>query len=69
VDYDSDHFDVTQAPRPATDVPLKNREVGGLGLLLVKHMVDSLRYEYADRRSTVSFTRTLGTSDVRDQSR
>ena len=50
VDYDSEPFDVSRAPRPRTDAPLKERTPGGLGLHLVKHMVDSLRYEYEDRR-------------------
>ena len=31
----------------------------GLGLHLIKQMVDSLSYEYANRRSTVTFTRTV----------
>lgn len=61
VDYDSEPFDPAQAPAPRTDAPLAERPVGGLGLLLVKRMVDTLRYEYEDRRSTITFTRRAGT--------
>ena len=67
MDYDSEPFDINEAPKPRTDAPLEDRPIGGLGLHLIKRMVDSLHYDYADRRSTVSFTRTVGSSDVRDQ--
>ncbi|MEJ2516392.1 MAG: ATP-binding protein [Gammaproteobacteria bacterium] len=67
VDYDSDPFDANDAPPAPVDAPLADRPVGGLGLHLIKHMVDSLHYEYANRRSTVSFTRKVGSSDVRNK--
>ncbi len=67
VDYDSDPFDINDAPPAPTDAPLEERPIGGLGLHLIKHMVDSLHYDYANRRSTVSFTRTLESGDVRDK--
>ncbi len=59
VDFDTEPFDPTQSRAAKVDGPIEDRPVGGLGLHLIKKMVDSLRYEYADRRSTVTFTRTV----------
>lgn len=64
VDFDSEPFDVTRASPPDVHAPIEKRQVGGLGLYLVRKMVDSLRYEYADRCSTVTFTRTAGARHV-----
>ena len=56
-DYDVDNFDVT-AKRPVNiEAPLEERPIGGLGLHLIQKMVDTLEYDYADRRSTVTFTK------------
>jgi anti-sigma regulatory factor (Ser/Thr protein kinase) len=56
-DYDVDAFDVTQPRRVNLDAPLDERTPGGLGLHLIQKKVDSLKYEYSDRRSTVTFTK------------
>ncbi|MFQ6004884.1 MAG: ATP-binding protein [Woeseia sp.] len=59
-DYDVDAFDVT-APRDVDiHAPLEQRTPGGLGVHLIQHMVDSLEYDYADRSSTVTFTKRAG---------
>ena len=59
-DFDVAPFDVTRAPAVDITRPLEEREIGGLGLHLVRQMADTIRYEYADGRSTVTFTKTLG---------
>lgn len=59
-DFDVDRFDVTKAPQVNVDEPLAERQIGGLGLHLVRRMADTLRYEYAERRSTITFTKSLG---------
>ena len=59
VDFDTEPFDPTRAKPAKVDGPIEERPVGGLGLHLIKQMVDSLSYEYANRRSTVTFTRTV----------
>jgi anti-sigma regulatory factor (Ser/Thr protein kinase) len=59
-DFDVEPFDVTRAPAVDIDKPLAERQIGGLGLHLVRKMADTLRYEFADRRSTITFTMTLG---------
>ena len=59
-DFDVPPFDVTRAPAVDITRPLEEREIGGLGLHLVRQMADTIRYEYADGRSTVTFTKTLG---------
>jgi anti-sigma regulatory factor (Ser/Thr protein kinase) len=44
-----------------TSVPLEQRKVGGLGIHLVKRLVENLTYSYADRNSTITFSKTLET--------
>ena len=56
-DYDVDAFDVTAARKVDTTLPLAERKVGGLGLHLIRHMVDSLNYHYANRQSRITFTK------------
>jgi phosphoserine phosphatase len=58
-DFDVDSFDPTKAPTVDVDKPLSERQPGGLGLHLVRQMADTLQYEYADRRSTITFTKAL----------
>ena len=57
--FDVDSFDVTHAPTVDTTKPLSERQAGGLGLHLVQQMADTLQYEYAERRSTITFTKML----------
>ena len=53
VDSGAEPFDVTQFPEVDTDLPIERREPGGLGLHLVRQVVDSIDYEYrADVRQT-----------------
>lgn len=59
-DFDVDSFDVTATRDVDTDAPLEARQVGGLGLHLIQKLVDTLDYQYADRRSTVTFTKGSG---------
>ena len=56
-DYDVDNFDVSVVPDVDIDAPLQIRRPGGLGLHLIHKMVDSLNYDYANRQSTVTFTK------------
>jgi len=46
-------FDLTRAPEADTTVPIESRQPGGLGVHLVRKLVDSIHYEYrADRRES-----------------
>ena len=58
-DFDVDAFDVTIDRNINTDAPLEERTPGGLGVHLIHKMVDSLEYDYANRCSTVTFTKGL----------
>ena len=51
LDADVDCFDVTQAPPPAAlQRPLAERTPGGLGLHLLRRLVDQLDYRYDPQR-------------------
>lgn len=57
---DVDDFDPTRGPAVDTTLALEQRQPGGLGLHLVRRLVDSIEYEYQDtpRRSRVTFRKT-----------
>ncbi len=66
-DYDVEPFDPVTAPAVDVSRPMSERSPGGLGLHLVKSIVDRLSYEYKDRVMLVSFEKNLELSDVRHQ--
>ena len=50
LDDDVEPFDITRAPDVDIDAPIEEREPGGLGLHLIRRMVDSVEYEYVKER-------------------
>lgn len=62
-DYDVEPFEM---PEEEVDVrkPLDERKVGGLGIHLVKNIVDKLTYEYMDRTLLVTVIKKLEDGDV-----
>ena len=54
-DFDVERFDPRDASAIDVDAPLEQRTPGGLGLYLVLKMVSSIRYEYRNRNSKITF--------------
>jgi len=59
-DPDATGFDPTQAPDADVTLPLSQREPGGLGLHLIRRMVDSMEYQYVaqTRSSRIRFRKS-----------
>ncbi len=51
-DYDVESFDPTSAPMRHSD-----GSEGGLGLILIRRISDSIRYEYRDRSAIITLTK------------
>jgi serine/threonine-protein kinase RsbW len=59
-DYDVEPFDVTKAPDADVKLPIDQRRPGGLGLHLIRRLLDSIEYEYSKerRQSRITFRKT-----------
>lgn len=54
-DFDVERFDPTVVREVDVESPASERDPGGLGLYLVLKMVDSIHYEYRNRKSKITF--------------
>jgi anti-sigma regulatory factor (Ser/Thr protein kinase) len=61
-DRDVDRFDVTEVRPVDTGAPIGERKAGGLGLYLIRRMVDGIGYQYNEvtRESRICFRKTAG---------
>jgi sigma-B regulation protein RsbU (phosphoserine phosphatase) len=62
IDRDVDFFDVTKAPDVDVARPIEERKPGGLGLHLIRRMVDAIEYQYdsSTRVSRTVFRKVVG---------
>ena len=60
-DEDVEPFDVTRAPDADVSLPIGERVPGGLGLHLIRRLVDAVEYDYSEaaRRSRITFRKTV----------
>jgi len=59
VDHGVGMFDPMSADEIDTSIPLEQRKIGGLGIHLVRNMVDDVQYSYADGCSTITVIKNL----------
>jgi len=59
VEDDGIAFDPTQVPPPDLSAPLRERQVGGLGLHFVKNLVDEVAYTRLDGRNRLRLVKRM----------
>lgn len=59
VEDDGKPFDPLQQELPDTSVALEEREVGGLGVLLVRRLMDEVSYQRARDRNVLEMTKRV----------
>lgn len=59
VEDDGPEFDPLKAPAPDTSLGIAEREIGGLGIELVKRLMDEVHYERKDGRNRLRLVRRL----------
>lgn len=59
VEDDGPPFDPTAAASPDTGLALEDREVGGLGIHLVRKLADEVAYERRGERNRLRFSKTF----------
>ena len=58
-DFDVDPFDISKTAEVDTQQSLEKRRVGGLGIHLVKQMIDKIEYDYKNRQSKIILIKHL----------
>ena len=52
-------YDPLKKPDPDVSQPLKDRALGGLGIFMVKQMMDDVQYEYRDGKNILTFRKNM----------
>lgn len=60
VDYDSEPFDVTKIRDVDVEASLEERTPGGLGIHLVRKLMDEISYEYKNRQTSIRLFKKHG---------
>ena len=68
-DFQVPPFDVTRVPPYKTGQDLAERRIGGVGIHLVKKMMDDVNYEYLDGTSRITLTKYLEKDYVQHKNR
>ena len=55
-------YDPLQKPDPDLTLALEDRPIGGLGVFLVKELVDEVHYEYKDGQNILTVRKVIGTA-------
>ena len=58
-DFDVDRFDLRARDEVRVDQPIEDRVPGGLGIHLIRKLMDRIDYEYEGRRSKTTFVKML----------
>lgn len=59
IDFDVDSFDPKSLEEVDISLPIEDRVPGGLGLHLVKSMVDDIKFDYTDRNMKITVIKNL----------
>ena len=59
VSDDGPPFDPLDRPVPDTELDMDDRPIGGLGIHLVREMMDELTYSYEMQRNRLTFSKTF----------
>lgn len=54
---DSNPYDPANAPEPDINASLENRKIGGLGIYLIKNMLDDIKYSSENGKNTLVLTK------------
>lgn len=59
IEDDAAEFNPLRAPEPDFSVPLKERKIGGLGIFLVRKVMDGFSYERCGQKNIVTLWKKL----------
>lgn len=59
IDHSIHAFDITKTEYVDVDQPLHKRKIGGIGIHLVKNMVDEIDYQFIDGMSKITLIKYL----------